>query len=188
MCLLNLHEDERTRPRNWIPVGWLPVYDEKRDKRPSQGFESTAARKIRLYHQCWIEFLDGWAERTKEAVLLPWADGITRSTRLYIGGVMGDQQEGDKYTGEPCMCHRCFAPRSHYLDTADYEVKTMRKVRQRVEIAAAGGYLKGSGKVVKWDQDGRNVRPGPGIIDIFAIILIIAIILIMSVFYRCTTL
>ena len=64
----------------------------------------------------------------------------------------------------------------------------MRKVRQRVEIAAAGGYLKGSGKVVKWDQDGRNVRPGPGIIDIFAIIVIIAIILIMSVFDRCTTL
>ena len=101
---------------------------------------------------------------------------------------MGDQQEGDKYTGEPCMCHRCFAPRTHYLDTADNEVKTMRKVRQRVEIAAAGGYLKGSGRVVKWDQDGRNVRTGLGIIDIFAVIVIIAIILIMFVFDRCTTL
>jgi hypothetical protein len=87
-------------------------------------------------HQCWIEFLDGWAdsaERTKDAMLVPWADGVTRSTRLFIGGVMGDQQEGDKYTGEPCLCHRCFAPRSKYLHTADYEVKTMRKVRQRVE-------------------------------------------------------
>jgi hypothetical protein len=61
------------------------------------------------------------------------------------------------------MYHRCFAPRTHYLDTADYEVKTMRKVRQRVEIAAAGGFLKGSGskRVVKWDSDGHNVRPGP---------------------------
>jgi hypothetical protein len=54
----------------------------------------------------------------------------------------------------------------------------MRKVRQRVEIAAAGGYMKGSGskKVVKWDPDGRNVRPGPGIIAIIAFIMIILII------------
>ena len=68
VCLLNLHEDERNKPSNWIPVGWIPVYDESRDKRPSKGYESTSARKIRLYHQCWIEFLDGWAERTKEAL------------------------------------------------------------------------------------------------------------------------
>jgi hypothetical protein len=40
----------------------------------------------------------------------------------------------------------------------------MRKVRQRVKIAAAGGYMKGSRDkgVVRWDPDGRNVRPGPG--------------------------
>jgi hypothetical protein len=37
-----------------------------------------------------------------------------------------------------------FAPRKRYLDTdADFEVKTMRKVRQRVEFAAAGGFMKG---------------------------------------------
>ena len=183
VCLLNLHEDERMKPRNWIPVGWLPVYDDKRDKRPGKGFESTSARKIRLYHQCWIEFLDGWAERTKDAMLLPWADGVTRSTRLFIGGVMGDQQEGDKYTGEPCVCHRCFAPRKRYLETADFEVKTMRKVRQRVEIAAAGGYMKGNRgtRIVKWDPDGRNVRPGPGII---AIMYIMHIICIISIIYH----
>ena len=34
-------------------------------------------------------------------MLLPWADGVTQSTHLFIGGVMGDLQEGDKYTGEP---------------------------------------------------------------------------------------
>ncbi len=164
-------------PRNWIPVGWMPVYDDKRDKRPARGYEATSARKIRLYRQYWIEFLDGWEERTKYAILLPWADGCTRSTRQYIGGVMGDQQEGDKYTGEPCVCHRFYAPRTHYLDTADYEVKTMQKVRQRVEIAAAGEYLKGSSskRVVKWNPDGRNVRPGPGIIANIAIIVIIEI-------------
>ncbi len=116
MCLLNLQEEEHTKPRNWIPVGWLPVYDDKRDKRPAKGYGTTSARKIQLYHQCWIEFLDKWADRTKEAILLPWADGCTLSKRLYIGGVMGDQQEGDKYTGEPCVCHHSYAPRTHYLE------------------------------------------------------------------------
>ena len=185
VCLLNLHEDERNKPRNWVPVGWLPVYDESRDRRPGTGFDSTSARKIRLYHQCWIEFLDGWAERTKDAMLLPWADGVTRWTRLYISGVMGDQQEGDKYTGEPCLCHRCYAPRSKYLDSADFEVKTMRKVRRRVEIAAAGGFMKGNGgrRIVRWDPDGRNVRAGPGIILIIAIICIIPLIAIIDSMY-----
>ncbi len=85
---------------------------------------------------------------------------------------MGNQQEGDKYTGEPCMCHSCFAPLTHYLAIADYEVKTMRKVRQRAEIAAAGGFMKGSGskRVVKWHSDGRNVCPGPGISGIIGFI------------------
>jgi hypothetical protein len=25
VCLLNLHEDERMKPRNWKPVAWLPA-------------------------------------------------------------------------------------------------------------------------------------------------------------------
>ncbi len=98
---------------------------------------------------------------------------------------MGDQQEGDKYTGEPCMCHCCFAPLTHYVAIADYEVKTMRKVRQRVDVAAAGGFMKGSGskRVVKWDSDGRNVRPGQGIIEIIGFIAIIVIILIIAIIF-----
>ena len=85
---------------------------------------------------------------------------------------MGDQQEGDKFTGESCVCHRCYAPCSTYLESTDFEVKTMRKVRQRVEIAVGGGYIKGSSgtREVRWDPDGRNVRPGPGIILITAVI------------------
>ncbi len=143
------------KPRNWIPVGWIPCYNDSRDNRPGKGFESKSARKIRVYHQCWIEFLDGWAERTKDAMILSWADGVTRSTRLFIGGVMGDQEEGDKYTGEQCLCHRCLAPRKRYLDTdQDFEVKTMRKVRQRVELAAAGG--------ARWTCARRLARPHTG--------------------------
>ncbi len=96
---------------------------------------------------------------------------------------MVDQQEGDKYTGEPCVCHRCFAPRKQYLDTADFEVKTKRNVRQRVEIAAAGGYMKGANRqrVVRWDPNGRNVRAGPGITLIIAFITRMYIILIIHI-------
>ena len=73
---------------------------------------------------------------------------------------------------------------TQYLDTADYEIKTARKVRRRVEIAAAGGYMKGSGGkwIVRWDADGRNVRAGPGIIAIVLIILIIPVICIIFIF------
>ncbi len=77
------------------------------------------------------------------------------------------------------LCHRCFAPRKRYLDTdEDFEVKTMRKVRQRVEFAAAGCFMKGTNRqsIVKWDPDGRNVRPGPGIVAFICIICIIHII------------
>ena len=55
----------------------------------------------------------------------------------------------------------------------------MRKVRQRVEIAAAGGYMTGirDKRVVRWDPDSRNVRAGPGFKHIILIMTIIRIIL-----------
>jgi hypothetical protein len=48
---------------------------------------------MRLFHRCWIEFLDGWAERTRDAMILTWADGVQRSSRIFLGGLLGDQQE-----------------------------------------------------------------------------------------------
>ena len=189
VSLLNLHEDERSKPSAWIPVGWLPVYNEERDKRPGRGYESASARKHRLYHSCWVEFLDRWAERTKESDVLPWADGKSRKTRFFLGGVLGDQQEGDRYTGEPCVCHRCGATRDKYLETDNLQPKTMKRMRARIETYAAGVNLTGSRKdkwIVKWDPDGRNVRPGPGtsinrIMSIMLIILFMSIMLIICV-------
>ena len=168
MCLLNLHESERCKPAAWIPVGWLPNYIDVRAKglRPGQGYESIPARKMRLFHRCWIEFLDGWAERTRDAMILTWADGVQRTSRIFLGGLLGDQQEGDKFTGEPCVCHRCFAARKDYLvSDAPAQAKSSKRMRLKVEAAAAGAHLKGARNkwVIKWDPDGRNVRPGPGI-------------------------
>ena len=37
VCLLNLHEDEQSKPATWIPVGWIPIYDEKRDSISKPG-------------------------------------------------------------------------------------------------------------------------------------------------------
>ncbi len=49
--------------------------------------------------------------------------------------------------------------RNQYLDSAYFEVKTMRKVSARFEFAAAGGHLNGcrGTRVVRWDPNGRNV-------------------------------
>ena len=172
MSLLNLHEDERSKPSAWIPVGWLPVYDETRDLRPGRGYDSSSARKMQLFHQCWIEFLDKWeVEKTKESQLVPWADGVSRMTRFFVGGFLGDQQEGDKYTGEPCACHRYQAPRDSYLATDHVPCKTMKFTRNKVQLAAAGAFLQISNQkakwIVWWDPYGRNVRPVMKIFQLF---------------------
>ena len=81
-----MHEDERCKPAAWIPVGWLPNYIDARTKglRPNRGYESISARKVQLFHRCWIEFLDGWAERTRDAMILAWANGVQRSSRFFL--------------------------------------------------------------------------------------------------------
>ena len=143
-------------------MAWLPVYHDDRAKglRPASGFDSTAARKMRLYHRCWIEFLDGWEARTRDALILTWSDGVQRSTRIFFGGVLGDQQEGDKFTAEPVVCHRCTAAGKDCLKTdTQAHVKTSQGMRLKVEATAAGAHMEGKSKekwIVKWDQDRRN--------------------------------
>jgi hypothetical protein len=161
VCLLNLNVEERSKPRNWIPVGWLPVYNEQRDKRPSKGFESTKDSIV-------PPVLDGISGRMgrKDQRLNPPSMGrwsFTDNAPVHWGRNR-TPGGGRKYTGEPCMCHRWYAPRSHYLDTADYEVKTMRKVRQRVKIAYAGGFCTAAAT-----KESLSGRPGPGVIAIIAL-------------------
>ena len=144
MCILNLHEEERSKPCAWIPVGWLPVYDESRDTRPCYGLEGSRARKMQLYHQAWTEFLDKWAEKTKHAVPLFWADGECRMIRFFQGGGLGDQQEGDEYSTEPCTCHRCKVP-SHntFLQTNDFQMKRMDLHRKKFNKSQKGKRVNG---------------------------------------------
>ena len=74
MSVLNLHEEERQKPENWIPIGWMPVYDEKlATKRPGKGYESHAARKARLFHDCFC--VPGMRKRKGRKILY----GATKS-------------------------------------------------------------------------------------------------------------
>jgi hypothetical protein len=92
-CILNLHESERRKPKNWIPIAWLPIYDEeKARKRPTQGYESVSARNMRLYHDCWRNILGKWNEKTQHARKVVFAGEVCHQTRSFVGGLLGDQQ------------------------------------------------------------------------------------------------
>ena len=53
VSLLNLHEDERSKPGAWIFVGWIPIYDENHDSRPWPGFHSS--KDGEAPHDQWID-------------------------------------------------------------------------------------------------------------------------------------
>ena len=92
MSVLNLHEDERQKPENWIPVGWMPIFDEKLTTRPRQGYESDPARRARLFHDCFRKLLSTWDEKTINTQNFVWGDQKKRQTRFFFGGLLGDQQ------------------------------------------------------------------------------------------------
>ena len=75
MSVLNLHEDERQKPQYWIPIGWMPIYDDKRSKCRNKGYESLAARKARLFHDCFRKLLSTWDEKTKQPQNVVWGGG-----------------------------------------------------------------------------------------------------------------
>jgi len=102
VSVLNLHEDERQRPENWIPIGWIPVYDDKLTKRPAKGYQSNAARKARLFHDCFRNLLRTWDAKTEKTQDIVWGDQIKRQTRFFLGGLLGDQQVSPKEL--PCIC------------------------------------------------------------------------------------
>ena len=134
----------------------------------------------------WI--LHNWAEQTKLAEVLTWADGVSRLSQIFFAGLLGDQQEADKYTAESCVCHRCKAPRKEYLTPDHFDSKSMTATRKKVGKAAQGSTRHQCR--VRWDADGRNVRPGPGatiivIIVIIFIIVINVIILIIAMIMYC---
>ena len=58
VSVLNLHEDERQKPENWIPIGWMPNYDKDLTKRPGQGTNRTRLEKSACFMTAFSTF---WA-------------------------------------------------------------------------------------------------------------------------------
>jgi hypothetical protein len=80
------------RPENWIPLGWMPILDNERARRPTQGYQSCPARNCRLFHECWKRFLSNWDMFSKQLRVVTYSDGIARETMHFIAGLLGDQQ------------------------------------------------------------------------------------------------
>ena len=90
MSLLNLHEEVRSQPAAWVPVGFIPNYDAKlATHRKGTGFASDASRKLDIFHQCFRLLLAELVglEGTMD---ISWGDGITRTCTLNLGGFIGD--------------------------------------------------------------------------------------------------
>ena len=97
--MLNLHETERTKPHRWTPFAWMPVYkDELAPKRPTRGYDSHTARRARLEHQALAYIFEDWDERTASAIKVVWGGKIERPTKLYLGAVVVDHPQLDKFT------------------------------------------------------------------------------------------
>ena len=159
---MNLHEELRSQPAAWVPVGWIPKYDEKLARnRPKTGFESHASRKANLFHECFRLLLKELVD-LEGSLDLTWGDDVTRRCVIRLGGFIGDQQETDRVTCHAGVCQRCHVKRADFLETT---VRAPRKttwdMKRSLLEAAAGSHSRGRA-VVEWDDDGRR-QAGPSV-------------------------
>ncbi len=82
--LLNIKEDLRAKPSGWYNVGWMPIIDEEKSCRPGQGYDSDAARNVRVHQECWRNFLCPFVQNTNSRVIL-FGDNKARQKRHGIG-------------------------------------------------------------------------------------------------------
>ncbi len=77
---------------SWTIVAWLPVLDEKKSMRPTQGYDGDAARNMRLFHACRNLLLKTWPEDTEHARVVYYGDNKARLTHHFVGALLGDMQ------------------------------------------------------------------------------------------------
>jgi hypothetical protein len=85
-------EDYRAKPSSWYAVGWMPIVDEEKSLRPGTGYDSAAARNMRIHQECWRHFLKRYITDAEDARIIFYGDGKAQQTRHSIGAVLGDQQ------------------------------------------------------------------------------------------------
>ncbi len=77
----------------------MPVYKEElAKKRQSEGYESHKARRVRLEHQALAYVFHDWDEHTADKMKVFWEGKIERDTKVYIGAVVVDHPQLDKFT------------------------------------------------------------------------------------------
>ncbi len=77
----------------------MPVYKEElAPNRPKTGYDSHKARRVRLEHQTLAHVLYDWNERTAERKKVSWGGSTERQTKVYLGAVVVDHPQLDKYT------------------------------------------------------------------------------------------
>jgi hypothetical protein len=172
--LFNIKEDMRAKPTSWYNVGWMPIIDEEKSCRPGQGYDSDAARNVRVHQECWRHFLRPFVNNTDTKVIV-FGDNKARQIRHGVGAALGDQQvhivfctyfaylpslchidrilhilhiqEFDKWTCEPHpSCRRCYAGIPEFLRTdLPSAPKSMDKRREEIEHEASGDGLRERG-------------------------------------------
>ena len=58
-----------------ISVAFIPIYDSKKSKRPTQSYECDSARAMRLYHYCWRHVLGQWKDKTQNVRVVSLGNG-----------------------------------------------------------------------------------------------------------------
>jgi hypothetical protein len=77
----------------------MPVYREDlAPNRRKEGYDSHKARRVRLEHQALAHVFQDWDERTAERKKVFWGGKVERPTKVYIGAVVVDHPQLDKYT------------------------------------------------------------------------------------------
>ncbi len=79
-CLLNIHEDEQMDSDNWTPLGWIPIIDETKSRRPKQGYQDGPACSNSLFHESWRNFISNFSKQYAGLRIVIYADGIARET------------------------------------------------------------------------------------------------------------
>jgi hypothetical protein len=71
----------------------MPIIDEEKSCRPGQGYDSDAARNVRVHQEleCWRNFLRPFNQNTNSRVIL-FGDNKARQIRHGIGAALADQQ------------------------------------------------------------------------------------------------
>ena len=172
----------RSKPCSWTAIAWLPVIDEEKSTRPTQGYDSDAARNVRLFHACWNLLLKTWPEDTENTRVVSYGDNKARVTRHFVGALLGDMQvltmmvifcvlinilhiynimhiqEFDKWTCEPHpICHRCPAGILEFLRTdLPFAPKSMLVRQDEITYEASGEGIRDRG--VRGVVDGSIVE------------------------------